>query len=108
MVNKIKLIIVVAVLLGLASTQADAADEKVTLKLGGRFCGYYPKEITEALTGVKGVEGVDLKSMKDHAVVTHDGSVKPESLVEAMKGVKGTKLGIEWYCTAEVVQESGK
>lgn len=76
---------------------AGAADQAVTLTLGGNFCEFYPKNITEGLMAVKGVKAVDLKSMKGHAVVTHDGSVKPETLVAAMKDVKGK----EWFCTAE-------
>jgi periplasmic mercuric ion binding protein len=96
----------VAVILGMgvAAMQTEAAEQKVTLVLGGKFCEFYPKEITGALMKVKGVTDVDLKSMSGHAIVTTDGTVKPEELVAAMKGVKGTKMGIEWYCTAEVMK----
>jgi copper chaperone CopZ len=82
----------------------EAAGKPITLMLGGKFCEFYPKELTEALMKVKGVKGVDLKSMKGHAVVEHDDSVKPEALVAAMKNVKGTKMGMEWYCTAEAMK----
>ena len=85
----------------LLSASAQAAGQQAVLMLGGRFCDFYPREITDALMAVKGVTGVDLKSMKGHAVVSHDGTVKPEALITAMKGVKGTKMGVEWYCTAE-------
>jgi copper chaperone CopZ len=95
----------VVVMLGMGVLmQAQAADQKLTLMLGGKFCDFYPKEITDALMKVKGVTGVDLKSMEGHAIVTTDGTVKPEDLVSAMKGVKGTKMGVEWYCTAEVMK----
>jgi periplasmic mercuric ion binding protein len=97
-------VIAVAFGIGLMGAQAWATDSSTTLMLGGRFCEFYPKELTDALTAVKGVKGVDLKSMKGHAVVTHDGSVKPEALVAAVEGVKGTKMGIEWYCTAEAMK----
>ncbi len=93
-----------AVLLGTGAWPVQAAEQKSTLMLGGKFCEFYPKEISEALTKVAGVKEVDLKSMKGHAVVTHDGTVKPEALVSAMKSVKGTKMGIEWYCTAEAMK----
>jgi hypothetical protein len=53
---------------------------------------------------VKGVIGVDLKSMKGHAIVTHEKAVTPEALVAAVKAVKGTKMGVEWYCTAEMMK----
>lgn len=98
------LIVAVTLVAGLTAGPASAAGQKVTLMLGGKFCEFYPKEITEALTAVKGVQGVDLKSMKGHAVVEHDGTVKPEALVAAMKNVKGTKMGIQWYCTAETMK----
>jgi mercuric ion binding protein len=87
--------------MGLLVSAAGAADPSVMLMLGGKFCDFYPKEITAGLMAVKGVKAVDLQSMKGHAVVTHDGSVKPETLVAAVKGVKGTKMGMEWFCTAE-------
>jgi periplasmic mercuric ion binding protein len=99
-----KLVITLAFGITLMAAQAEAAEQKTTLMLGGHFCEFYPKEITDALMAVKGVKAVDLKSMKGHAVVTHDESVKPEELVAAMNGVKGTKMGIEWYCTAEVAK----
>lgn len=88
----------------LAVVPAGAAGQKLTLMLGGEFFEFYPKEITAALSAIKGVKAVDLKSMKGHAVVEHDGSVKPEALVGAMKNVKGTKMGMEWYCSAEVMK----
>ncbi len=95
-------------LLALAlSCQAEpvrAAEHKTTLMLGGKFYEFYPTEITNALTAVKGVKEVDLKSLKGHVIVAHDGTVKPETLVAAVKAVKGTKMGIEWYCTGEAMQ----
>jgi copper chaperone CopZ len=96
----------VAVMLGISfvSIQTEAADQKIALMLGGNYCESYPKEITAGLMKVKGVTGVDLKSMEGHAIVTTDGSVKPEALVAAMKSVKGTKMGMDWYCTAEVMK----
>lgn len=87
--------------MSLLVSAAGAADPAVTLMLGGKSCEFYPKEITAGLMAVQGVKAVDLKSMTGHAVVTHDGSVKPETLVAAMKGVKSTKMGTEWFCKAE-------
>ncbi|MEW6543450.1 MAG: cation transporter [Nitrospirota bacterium] len=81
-----------------------AEGKTIVLMMGGRFCEFYAKELTEALKAVKGVKAADLKSVKGHARVTHDGSVKPEALVAAVKGVKGTKMGMEWHCTAEVMK----
>ena len=100
----LSLAVVVMLGMGILAMQTEAADQKVTLMLGGKFCDFYPKEITDALMKVKGVTGVDLESMKGHAIVSHDGTVKQDDLVSAMKGVKGTKMGVEWYCTAEVMK----
>ncbi len=94
----------VAVMTALVAQPALADDATTTLMLGGRFCEFYPREITNALTGVKGVKVVDLQKLKGHAVVTHDGTVKPEALVAAMKTVKGTRMGMEWFCTAEAMK----
>src|SRR5579872_1896355 len=99
-----KFIIIIAVGMTFLSIQANAADQKVTLMLGGKSCASHQKEITDALMGVKGVKGVDLTSMKGHALVTHDGTVKAEALVDALaKNAKGSENGKEWSCTAEAM-----
>ncbi|HUJ79449.1 MAG TPA: hypothetical protein VLY45_03935 [Nitrospiria bacterium] len=96
--------LVAPVVLGLLlSASALAADNQTVLMLGGDYCDYYPKELTDALMAVKGVTGVDLKSMKGHAIVSHDGTVKDETLITAVATVKGTKDGVAWYCTAMVM-----
>jgi len=97
------LIVPVALGLLLLSASAHAAEQKTALMLGGKFCEFYPKEFTAALMAVKGVTNVDLKSMEGHAVVTHDDTVKEETLIQAVESVKGTKLGVKWYCTAMVM-----
>jgi copper chaperone CopZ len=99
-----KLVMAVALGSTLIAIQVQAAEQKTTLMLGGKFCELYPNEITVALMGVKGVKQVDFNSMGGQAIVVHDGSVKPEALIAAMKEVKGTKMGKEWYCTAEVMK----
>lgn len=79
---------------------AWAADQKVMLMLGGKFCEMYPDAVHTALKKVAGVKAVDLKSMKGHAVVTGDGTMKPDQLTAAVNGVKGDG----WHCTAEVMK----
>jgi len=92
------------VLLGLLllSATALAADKQSVLMLGGDYCEFYPKELTDVLMAVKGVTGVDLESEKGHAIITQDGTVKDEMLIMAVAKVKGTKNGVAWYCTAMV------
>jgi len=71
------------------------------LMLGGKYYGAYLGNVRDALTKVAGVRTVDVKSMKDHAVVSvESGKVKPEQLVAAVNGVKGDS----WYCTGEVMK----
>lgn len=92
---------VLAVGLFLGGATAWAAEQKVTLMLGGKFCEFYPEAVETALKNVAGVKGVDLKSMKGHAVVEVDaGKVKPDQLASAVNGVKGEG----WHCKAEVMK----
>lgn len=88
-------------LVGAMATPVFAGEEKVMLMLGGKYYGAYLGNVRDALTKVAGVRTVDVKSMKDHAVVTVESSkVKPEQLVAAVNGVKGDS----WYCTGEVMK----
>ena len=89
-------LIVAAVGLGIP---AFAAEQKVTLMLGGKFCDSYTGEVEKALKKVSGVKAVDFKSLKGHAIVTADASVKPKDLVSAVNGVKGDG----WDCKADLM-----
>ena len=76
-----------------------AGGQKVTLVLGGKFCDSYPEDVETALKKVSGVKAVDLKSMPGHAVVeVEPGKAKPDQLVAAVNGVKGSG----WQCTAQL------
>jgi copper chaperone CopZ len=91
-----------ALLLGLfmvaAAIPSPAAEQKVTLALGGKMCDLYRPSVESALRKVPGVTAVDFKSVKNAVVVTADASVKPDKLEDAVNGVKGEG----WYCKAEV------
>jgi copper chaperone CopZ len=79
----------------------SAAEQKVTLMLGGKFCDAYKGEVESALKKSPGVMAVDLKSMKGHAIVTGEaGKMNAKELVAAVNGLKGDG----WHCTAEVVK----
>jgi len=86
------------VLIVASSIQAWAADQKVTLALGGKMCDLYRPSVESALRKVPGVTAVDFKSKKGSVVVTSGPSVKPAQLEDAVNGVKGEG----WYCEAEV------
>lgn len=91
----------VAVGMFILTAQAWAADQKVTLMLGGKFCEFYPEAIDTALKNVSGVKSVDLKSMKGHAIVeVESGKVKPSQLTDAVNAVKGEG----WHCKADVMK----
>ena len=78
-----------------------AGGQKVTLMLGGKFCESYPEDVETALKKVSGVKAVDLKSMPGHAVVeVEPGKAKPDQLVAAVNGVKGSG----WNCTAQLMK----
>ena len=82
-------------------TLAQAADQKVTLMLGGKHCDSYLSDVETALMKVPGVKKADVKSMPGHAVVeTEAGKAKPEDLETAVNGVKGSG----WNCTGKVMK----
>ena len=94
-------LIAVIVLTGASMSPALAAEQNVTLMLGGKFCDAYLGEVSNALTKVDGVNHVDLTRMKGHAVVTIDGEkTKPAQLAKVVNGVKGDG----WHCTGEVMK----
>ena len=95
------LLVTAAVAISLLAVQVGAADQTVTLMLGGKFCDSHLDDVDGALKKVAGVKDVDLKSMKGHAVVKVEPSkAKPEQLVAAVNGVKASG----WNCTAEVMK----
>lgn len=79
-----------------------AADQQITLALGGKFCEFYGGDVQQALMKVsKEVKGVDLNSRKGHAVVTVEaGRVNPAQLTAAVNALKGDG----WHCKAEIVK----
>jgi len=87
--------------LGAAVDVTQAADQKVTLMLGGKHCDSYSNDVETALKTVPGVKSVDMKSMPGHAVVeTEAGKAKPQDLEAAVNGVKGSG----WNCTGKVMK----
>jgi hypothetical protein len=87
---------------GAEEPEQSAGAVEWVLAMGGEArSGWIEGELTEPLMKVKGVKGVDLRSLKGRALVDHDGRVNVDALLGAVKGVKGTKMGVEWFCTAE-------
>ncbi|CUQ65369.1 heavy-metal-associated domain-containing protein [Candidatus Nitrospira inopinata] len=93
-------IIATGVLLGVLEL-AQAAEQRITLMLGGSYCDLYLGEVESAVKKVSGVKAVDFKSMKGHAVVTVEGDkTTSKQLVEAVNNVKGDG----WHCHAKVMK----
>ena len=86
------------ILVVVAAAQVWAADQKITLALGGKMCDLYRPSVEAALKKVPGVTALDFKSVKGAVVVTADASVKPGKLEDAVNGVKGEG----WYCEGKV------
>jgi len=83
------------------ATPVLAAEQKIMLMLGGKFCEAYLGDVQAALTKLSGVKAVDLKSMKGHAVVTIDGEkIKVDQLTAAVNGIKGDG----WHCTGQAMK----
>jgi len=94
-------VVTAMMVLGTAVTAAQAADQKVTLMLGGKHCDSYLSDVETALMKVPGVKKADVKSMPGHAVVeTEGGKAKPEDLETAVNEVKGSG----WNCTGKVMK----
>lgn len=85
----------------LFSGGASAAEKKVTLKLGGQYCNFYPDDVENALKAVPGVDSVRFNGDKTMVVVSgKDSTMKTASLISSVNGVKGST----WYCSAEVAK----
>ena len=97
--KRLRVLVLIVGALGILAGPAFAAEQKVTLMLGGKFCDSYTGEVEKALKKVSGVKAVDFKSMKGHAIVTADASVKPKDLVSAVNAVKGDG----WNCQADLM-----
>lgn len=85
-------------LMTMTAVHAQAAEQKITLALGGKMCDLYRPSVEAALKKVPGVAALDFKSVKGSVVVTADASVKPGKLEDTVNGVKGEG----WYCEGKV------
>ena len=82
--------LVVAIAIFLCAGKAEAATQRVNIKLGGEYCQFYLIEVDKALKNVAGVMAVDFDTMTAHVVVTMAaGKVNPRHLLAAVRSVKG-------------------
>jgi len=83
----------------------EAAQQRVAIKLGGRYCKFHIVDLTESLKRVSGVISVDFESANGHVIVVMNaGKVNPDHLLSAIRQVKGEG----YYCNGKFNGEPGK
>ncbi len=96
----VAVIIIIALIAGTASTAFAASDKEVTLNLGGKFCEFYPEDITAALKKLPGIKSVDAVERRKFVTVKYEGGkVTPQQMVTAIGGVKEEG---KWHCEAVI------
>jgi hypothetical protein len=84
---------------------ADAAQQRVAIRLAGRYCMFHAFDLEQALKRVSGVIGVDFESMRGNVIIImRAGQVNPDHLLSAVRQVKGDG----YYCKGEFNGEPGK
>lgn len=95
---------VVLIAMFLCADRAEAATQRVNIKLSGEYCKFYLLDVDKALKKVAGVKGLDFQAMKDHVIVTMmHGKVKPQELLSAIRSVKGDG----YHCTGHFDGDPG-
>jgi hypothetical protein len=92
---------------GLIPSVAEATEvrQRVSIRLDGRYCLFHTHDLTQALTQVSGVVGVDFDSFPSHVIVTmRAGKVNPDHLLAAVRRTKGEG----YQCSGEFVGDPGK
>jgi len=83
----------------------EAAQQRVAIRLGGRYCNFHIFDLTESLKRVSGVIGVDFESMHGNVIVVMKaGKVNPDDLLAAIRQIKGDG----YYCKGALNGEPGK
>lgn len=101
----LSLVLIVVVGYALIPHIADAATQRVAIKLNGRYCLFHTYDVGEALKRVSGVLGVDFESLQGNVIVVMDaGKVNPDHLLSAIRRIKGDG----YYCTGQFNGEPGK
>jgi mercuric ion binding protein len=78
------LVIIMALLL-MSAVYVEAAEQKVVMEIEGMTCKLCPLAIKKSLSGVEGVEDVEVSLEEKKAWLTVEESVTNETLVDAVK-----------------------
>ena len=83
----------------------EAAQQRVTIKLSGRYCKFHIFDLAESLKRVSGVIDVDFETINGNVIVVMDaGKVNPDHLLSAIQRVKGDG----YYCNGRFNGEPGR
>lgn len=83
----------------------EAAQQRVAIRIGGRYCKFHILDLTESLKRVSGVIDLDFESMRGNVIVVMKaGKVNPDHLLSAIRQVKGDG----YYCKGVLNGEPGK
>jgi hypothetical protein len=86
-------------------TEAEEVRQRVSIRLGGRYCLFHTNDLAQALTRVSGVMGVDFDSFPGHVIVVMKaGKVNPDHLLAAVRHTSGEG----YHCIGEFEGEPGK
>ena len=102
-IQKVLMYLIIAGLISLvAEVHPGWAEETVRLDLGGKFCEFYPNEITDALMALPGVKKVDAVKKRKFVMVEFDSEkATTNEMTAAIEKVKGDR----WFCAAKVSEK---
>jgi hypothetical protein len=105
MKHALALMLIVCVAWAAFPNMTEAAQQRVAIRLTGRYCMFHAFDLEQALKRVAGVIGVDFESMRGNVIVVmRAGQVNPDHLLAAVRQVKGDG----YYCKGEFNGEPGK
>jgi len=101
----LSLLLVVALGYALIPSLTEAAQQRVAIRLGGRFCKFHIIDLAASLKRVSGVIDVDFEAIRGNVIVVMKaGQVNPDHLLSAIRQVKGDG----YYCRGEMNGEPGR
>jgi hypothetical protein len=92
---------------GLIPSLGEAAEvrQRVSIRLEGRYCLFHTNDLSQALTQVSGVVGVEFDSFPGHVIVIMKaGKVNPDHLLAAIRQIKGEG----YQCKGDFEGEPGR
>ena len=83
----------------------EAAQQRIAIRLGGRYCLFHTFDLAQALKRVSGVVDADFETMRGNVIVVMKaGKVNPDHLLAAIRQIRGDG----YYCTGQFNGEPGR